>query len=497
MSDSSIHIERLPLEFVATTTLEHSELLERRLRHAVVDALPHVVGSVCERSLNERDDYVFIERLDVQCAVNSDWSDESIGKAFGTELAQALLRHAMQGERVAFRDREEYLASFMIALVGGHGCSHWWFAEFEGLALLPTSAALRTLIINEPAIALRALARLTVESLFDVVAVLMPVDVQRVLAEAVLDTSSVSVPAADVNAVPPLDVEAIWQALDSLIAIRGSQDPRGSQGPYRILLTLVALERARMGSGTSVRPELVRWIAALKSGASRGAFSTRGVETSDPERLLIEWSAMIGERATNVSALSAEDRRRLVDRLLSVAAVAAERGVVTEGSPEFVFTPYGGALILCALLVRLGWWEKWPRRRAARRALAVVAAALSGKNAAAIARDPLLRAVCGVEPTTKRAASDLSRDLRSPRVRAEARALLRALASCVVGGAGSSADYIRKQYLTLHASVSITEVQVAVRLGRAPLDVMLVLAGLKRADVTLPDGRSLVLRPED
>jgi hypothetical protein len=33
----------------------------------------------------------------------------------------------------------------------------------------------------------------------------------------------------------------------------------------------------------------------------------------------------------------------------------------------------------------------------------------------------------------------------------------------------------------------------AARLGRAPLDVLLVFSGLKRAAVTLPDGRGLAL----
>jgi hypothetical protein len=61
----------------------------------------------------------------------------------------------------------------------------------------------------------------------------------------------------------------------------------------------------------------------------------------------------------------------------------------------------------------------------------------------------------------------------------------------IPGCRGSSAAYLRTQCLALPAAVRRDG--TAARLGRAPLDVLLGFAGLKRTSVTLPDGRRIDL----
>src|SRR5438094_10475199 len=108
--------------------------------------------------------YLFVERLALHCAVNSEWDDEAIGaavaKSFGAALAQAL----ESPRTVAFRERSELLAAFYAALAEGRAWERWWFDEFDGLRPLSASAALRTSVINEDGCGVQALARLAATS---------------------------------------------------------------------------------------------------------------------------------------------------------------------------------------------------------------------------------------------------------------------------------------------------------------------------------------------
>jgi hypothetical protein len=79
-----------------------------------------------------------------------------------------------------------------------------------------------------------------------------------------------------------------------------------------------------------------------------------------------------------------------------------------------------------------------------------------------------------------------SRAVTGPR---PAEQLLRALATRVPGCAQGSAQYLRENLLSMPATVTLdAEARLArVRLGRAPLQVLLLIAGLARSHWTLGD----------
>ena len=66
------------------------------------------------------------------------------------------------------------------------------------------------------------------------------------------------------------------------------------------------------------------------------------------------------------------------------------------------------------------------------------------------------------------------------------------------GFAGSSASYLRRNFLCGGATVELHPEAVRVSLERPPLDLVLGLAGMTRARVALPwVDRPVELRPED
>jgi len=74
--------------------------------------------------------------------------------------------------------------------------------------------------------------------------------------------------------------------------------------------------------------------------------------------------------------------------------------------------------------------------------------------------------------------------------------LLREFASRLPGCRESSPAYLRSQCLSMSASVALDSAGITVRLGRAPLDVLLTLVGVNRGTIVFPDGRALRIEAE-
>jgi len=94
---------------------------------------------------------------------------------------------------------------------------------------------------------------------------------------------------------------------------------------------------------------------------------------------------------------------------------------------------------------------------------------------------------------TNRAA--IARMLEGGAIRASAGILLEELSRRIPGLAGASHGYVRRNALALHASIERHGTACVVRLGRAPLDILLVLAGAKSGRIVLP-GATIELRAE-
>ena len=80
-----------------------------------------------------------------------------------------------------FPNRAAYLARFLVDLVNDRAWKAWHHNEFRGLKMLPMTAAIRTVVLNEPDNAVAALNTLSLGERLQVLNALRPADAGRVL----------------------------------------------------------------------------------------------------------------------------------------------------------------------------------------------------------------------------------------------------------------------------------------------------------------------------
>lgn len=508
MRGSRIDIDRVPLTIVAAASAGRAEHVTRRVRDAVARTLPSALASACGRDDDADPAYVFIDRLDVHCAVATHWADDAIAALFAERLARALLLARSLGHALVFRDRPEFLSAFLAAAVDGQAFSRWWFAEFDGLAALPVSACVRTLILAERAAAWEALTRLSPEPLHRVVTTLTAPDAERLLAAVAAERDGAAA--------------SLQTAIAALDATRDVPLPTRM---HRLVAALVHVGRGQTSAASAKTLSALRGLAAIVEAARSGGL--HGIPQDASTATVLAWCDAAGVDDVDRAVALEFDASRLVEYVAAQMAEPSFGAAPAPGGAAFDDTPFGGALLLCAVLVRVGWWVAWrdalraagveerADRLAAWLALAVVARALSPGEPRRVERDPVLRRAFGAPDAPRPVPSDreTKRALRyalavvaraggarpgrrrlGPMMRAAGRALLVETGRRIPGCDGSTAAYLRTRCLSLPASLRADG--GAARLGRAPLDVLLVFSGLKRAELRLPCGRMLVLREE-
>ncbi|MBP1202429.1 hypothetical protein JOD97_000443 [Duganella sp. 1411] len=561
----SVTIDRLHFALVASAVPERAGALLARVCEVVRAQMPQAVARRAPDAGEPA--YLFIERLVFDCPLNAAWSDARLADALAKTLVAALTASAARPERaLAFRDRAEYLAAFLIALVDGGAWRQWCFDEFDGLKPLPVSGALRTLLIDEADAGRAALARLTDDALRRVLQNLSGADAARLLAHLLAGPSDGAAPA-------PATLLRLFDA-----PLSGAPG-----GAAQRLAWLVALGRGAPAHANTAGLDALAWLDRLRQAARTGELNALLDADPAPPDLLAACCWTAGLADAPLAAWADADRAELEARL---RALAPARGAAagSGGTAERWYCPHGGAWLLLVQLARLGWWARWRSRLqvsnpgtapalAARLALAVVARALGGPACAAIEADSVLRRALGIAdephaapwaqghqrmltkalalpaaPSAGGAAVVLGQGARRRLAQLEAargtivalrplgpgvapdvpdaglaataawwqahdplrgggtpleRALqlnalnlLREFAARLPGCDEASPDHLRSQCLSQGADVVIGDGHIAVHPGRAPLDVLLTLAGLKRASVVLPDGRTLALQPE-
>jgi len=166
-------IDRFALALHCSAEPGRAEALTRRLREVVAAALPRAAQRRLGGDASPRPQpggvwptppaeaatagLVFIDRLEFDAALASAWSDDRLAVALAEALAQALDRlppgegatHGPGGSVRRYPDRAAWLAEYLVARAQGQAQGRWWFDALDGLASLPLSVALRTLIQTE------------------------------------------------------------------------------------------------------------------------------------------------------------------------------------------------------------------------------------------------------------------------------------------------------------------------------------------------------------
>ena len=135
-----------------------------------------------------------IQQLNIEAAVNVAGEPEQISRALGAEIARCLsaaLQEGNQDNVRHFRNRAEYLASFLSDLASGSAWNQWYYESFGGLKPLPVPAALRTAVCNDVATGKMALSLLSAVELQQVLNELTPQDARRILERFAEDETAV------------------------------------------------------------------------------------------------------------------------------------------------------------------------------------------------------------------------------------------------------------------------------------------------------------------
>jgi hypothetical protein len=517
MTDAALTIGRLRLDCRVPGDAETADRALGRIRDAVDALLADARAPWLDRLLGEGDDVVFLDRLVVPLDVNAGWDRDRIATAFARALA-AGLRGALAGRgagagRLRFADRADLLARFLADVATGAPWPPHWRREFAGLAVLPPSAVIRTLLLDGDD-GLEALARLTTAGAARVIAALNAADAARVVA------GLAARPGGDLREA----LMVCWRVLQAHGLAGVALD---AHGMLRMVLAARADGHRALGGALVLA---ARALAALPPAIAR---------TGVTAETLIVRVRVHGAEGLLDAAGAAADLAPLAgasaDWLAGVVAetVVGKAAGVSGAAMERRHTRFGGALLLLATLARLDLrpLDALPALGAASGrdlvALVVIARAL-GPGARAVFDDPVLRDVLGLPPRLAveecpawaRAAgaggactlaSALGRDTPAGTVKPgdtvitrpsapalgrlplghraldralgeAARGLLERFSASLPGFAQSSAAHVRANFLDLTAAVEREGERVVVRLGRPPLDLILRLSGLKRRE---------------
>jgi hypothetical protein len=512
-SDTAIDIGRLTLGLRLRGEPERLDPVAKRLEGVVRGRLVHALGRAPLAAPragtgDAEQELIFIERLAVHCSANTAWDDDALAAHVARRLALALEARLADPDVLRFHDRAEYVAATALAICQGRLAQCWWFGEFDGLQALPASTALRTLVINEGRHGTAALARLAGTSQAQVIGTLGEGDASRLLAW---------ISAFDAPAAPPFI--PLWRGA---LQLQG-----GSAAPARWLGALVEAERAAPASMGGASLHVLRSMVALLRGAAEGELHLPDVA----DRATFE--AMLKSQDEHLAwlhDLSDPEFGTVVEKLREIAPASDAPATRVR-----LATPHGGFFLLLARVCKLGWLARfdetvaqrrpdWPdtRRHAICRAIAcrIAAVALDAPPHCPPLADAAVNAACDLDDCELEAHEDLAvaalraalrdagaaRALRQPpahgsrrgrrwrRLLAEAASVVAAdLARALPGLAGSTPAFLRAQALSLPAVVEAAATPgngdvtpTLVRLGRAPVDVLLVLSGVKRQRVLLP-----------
>ena len=397
-------------------------------------------------------------------------------------------------------------AALVLARARGQAADRWWLADRQGLANLPLSSAIRTVLVEVPQHCSNVLGLLESADRLAVVAKLSAVDTDLALDAAIAALGEGN--GAEWRAVFDLDLPAQLAGDKAMLFTLGGLAGAGLhpgaevQGAIR---TALALRRAAVRSGRRVT------LFALWAVLGRGM----------PSRETPPWLEAV------VADLAIEDIQGLI---ALPEAMVSELDLVLAARPEPVaaanhagFSRFGGLLMLCPLLPPLPA-EALPKGPGDPSMLATFLAvcALAGKQSSAdMMSDDMLRAVFGVAPQATAAdlanwlaqvepgrmgfgRATLPHDAGLPRefirLAKQHRWLLGyALAGAerfargLAGFGKSSLPFLRENLLGAGAQIAIGADGVAVTLERPSLDVLLTISGFGDGEHRLADGRFLQL----
>ena len=398
---SSLRVQRLRAEYLVSSEHPSPERVKARLDETAVKNLAEALSFAISRWFSNADSSIWlVRRLDLELDVNAAWNQEQLAQCWAAQIVRTLgmtLQGSGDGQDVLrFDNSAAYLARFLIDLAEGCAWSKWYYQPFDGLRLLPASAALRTAIGNESAIGYVALLQLPSNALEKVLRVLTAQDARRVL-ESIADGASsgdeigcfVALWKAWEGAgLGRLEAVEEWRNALRLYLAAGRNDAKLS-GPTLRAASLALLRFTRCLTTTSAS-ETEKLLAALTSGDLSTLYIAAGAGDAEILRPLIrcppEWVKAVGEAL--------------------VARYSGKAVHEPAAATDHRHTPFGGIFLLLPFIDALPLEEAtgdWPDPKDMT-AVALVRFLILVKycgqvRAQRISFDPLVRDLMGIDPS--------------------------------------------------------------------------------------------------
>lgn len=340
----TLTIRRLRAEYLVPARHSSPERVRTRLDEAVIRSLPQTLAAMAQQWVSSSSDsrVLLIRRLEIDLAVNLAWDRDVLSRTWAAQIIHSLEEirrgNGTDDNVVWFADRAAYLAHFLVDVAHGSAWGKWYYEPFDGLRLLPTSAALRTALCEQPATGLAAL--LQVHDLPGVLQALTVQDVRRVVERLAEDVGGgeewqcFQALWAAWDAAKPGPLQAAYEWHNALrLYLQVSRNQVELAGVTLKTTALALLRLARRCSSTSVAT-ITAILTALQHRDMAGLYVTAG--TGDAEVLLPlmhcppDWLQVVG------TAL----RSRYTDDAVDTAIMAGERR----------YTPFGSLFLLLPML---------------------------------------------------------------------------------------------------------------------------------------------------
>jgi hypothetical protein len=389
----SLNIRRLRAEYLVARHHPEPERLRARLDELLARGLAEALPAALASHFASSDASVWlIRRLQVAVDVNANMIGAPLMRTWARQIEGALagtLAAGGDGEHVLwFPNRAAFLACFLADLADGSAWGKWQYEQFDGLRLLPTSAALRTVIAENALDGLAALQQLPPADLRQVLQGLTRADARRVLDRLAEDRS------AGEHMRNWRAAWSAWQELGDGVASAG--EPQQALHLYVIATQLDALAGGpalrtaaltltrlahRLSQSTPAQAETL--LAALASADLAGLYVAAGPADAEAFGPLLEcppaWVRQVGE-----------------------ALLARRVPATAQPEPRFERqdTTFGGLFLLLPLLDELPLAEAtagWPEHEQA--------------PATALVRLLLLSKCCGQARASRFFYDPLARDL--------------------------------------------------------------------------------------
>lgn len=183
MTGQGIHIRRWSNEYIVSR--EHVAAEEARI------GLDTVARDLCselteglEPWMSSQDDRVLLlNRLDFDCELDLTRERWTLARRWASAFARALIRASdVEVSGVArFSSQAEYRAQFVSDLVAGHAWHLWYYQPFDGIRHLPVATAVRTLLVEEPALGRTTILAMRPAAWNRLVGCLTPIEAARIV----------------------------------------------------------------------------------------------------------------------------------------------------------------------------------------------------------------------------------------------------------------------------------------------------------------------------